>query len=212
MRARDVHMGIEWEVQLVLPKYPKKAVHVTTAVWGALGVDEYEEHIVLCIPMKKKAYIDMQNLEFRTKKTRLPTLRAEIKRVEELELAPLILDLARELDTAIGVFLPMVVGETAPSKHVSISLHDLFGSNPFSTRITLKASRTGWRKRVHITVPYNFTAYRELIEIILENKEEGKAFVAEWLSRWADKNPMEEPLFVGYTQTGDFWVSMEGLI
>jgi hypothetical protein len=132
-----------------------------------------------------------------------------------------------------------------PSKHVSISFKDKIGYNEFwcggppgndknsalsgSKEYDQLKSFTSYiqpkpsdcsdnSNRIHITVPYNFTAYQELIPFTKQlwtsnnnNWLERYIALAQYIDNWAKNNKQEKPLVVGYIKS-DRYVKIGGLI
>lgn len=222
MRIEDIHVGLEWEVQLALLEYPNRIIDVeeTDKIRPSLFEGD-EGQIVIEVPKeafwniyrrRTGEFVDLSNLEYRTRPVPLRYLFEEIERIEEHNLIPLIQYLAENLHVSIGVFLPASYGtaDDTPGKHVNFSLSDI-QSNPFRSALHLKGSKV--KRRVHVTVPYNFTAYEELAIVTRKHTKKYPSFaISTWVNKWATAHPMKKPILVGYTRTGKYWVPGEGLL
>lgn len=113
-----------------------------------------------------------------------------------------------------------------PTKHVNITFKDmpihenywsydepLLYAKFFGTKIGLKSRKIGYPKRLHITVPYNFTDYENLIKAAypiyqkLYGASKSNADVTDhyndiikYLDSWAKNNPMNSPILLKYVK------------
>ena len=129
-----------------------------------------------------------------------------------------------------------------PTKHVNITFSDmpmqdkywrygdLVKAQFFKTRISLKSRKLGYPRRLHITVPYNFTDYGDLIKVsfpMYQKIYDGCQFgpgldpnvdvtdqyniIIKYLDDWAKNNPMNSPILLKYIKKSKL-VNLRSLI
>ena len=211
-------IGLEWEPQFTLLKHPKKKVEVLPENVRSPGLQKVLKRIrkakdSVCITLPNE-YVDtfVSNFEIRTPPVRFPLLERAIKGVEVV-VEDIVKYIARK-HGPVGVFLPStIVG--AVHKHVNLSFPEILpGVLPDCTKMFWKLSTppTGVdttfinNTRLHLAVPYDFCDYRGLILDMIKFMKERDVQVLM-------KKPMrEDPIFLGYSYTGETFVWKEKLL
>lgn len=260
-------IGIEWEPQFTLLKYPNYMVYFRTTKkrkssvsrnpnnssssinLGYMGIsngdgrtkiiyvniapsyDIWNATKVASHNMTKSSpyrYLSIDNINFEviTKPVRIGRLQKEIgkagKKIEEFCL--LIYDLIGDA----GIFLPnWEKGFNKPSKHINISAPNPFiliyesdekflkyvrssKDKGFGSKVEIKGECYKHSNRVHLTVPYNFTDYEELLGLF--NKQHiNISTIQFYLYKWSLDNPMprikgtkKKGIFLGYTSKNKY--------
>lgn len=196
---KDFIIGIEWEPQLTLLRYPRSAVNVVADSGDRIMLRVGKETITVKVGINDYSLgVDtaVSNIEIRTLPVPVSKLKEETRRVYLL-LQEFIVRMAKQVGP-VGVFLPETyhregVPEAlliAPSKHVNFDLAD-FGHID-ECLLHLKDTCTSKRPRVHICVPYNFTCYQELHNWV----PLGSLLLK--ISSWRRNNLMR-PILLGYS-------------
>jgi len=183
-------IGIEWEPQVTLQKYPNYLVNVVWSNIPTIKVSRQVDHIYLLIPSslknmlkEKNMYVDVGNMEIYTDPVDIKHLNAEIAKRYKLFKEFWVL-VASSINQMIGVFLPASNREPFVTKHISMS----YMVKPEITRRLIEEYRAGKQRRnpyepqfdikgvidtyhntrIHITVPYNFQHYEALYKSYLK--------------------------------------------
>lgn len=132
-----------------------------------------------------------------------------------------------------------------PSKHVSISFQDELNNgsvcckrlnhieglarllseskeynslNHFRSFIKTRLSTVDYNSRIHITVPYNFTAYKKLIPLAkklwrsdVSNWLDNYLALAQYIDRWYGNNEPSGPKLISYIKNGEY-ITTGGLL
>lgn len=181
-------IGIEWEPQLTLLNYPKKKVDIrvlsSISEISTASKSKGNDACCLFLPEKYKKYVDVDNLEFRTKPVKFDDLKDEIKRVQD-GMETVVKEIAKEVGP-VGVFLP---GDPC-TKHVNISgIHHLGPSE-------IKEGEFG--ERIHIRVPYSYNDYMD---------------IKSWsVFRDIFSQVHIKPILLGYSMTGETYERRSELI
>jgi hypothetical protein len=187
--------------------------------------------------------IDGTNFEIRTIPSSFKQLTNNIAIADSL-LFLFIEKLNRCISGGVGVFLPKTTIFEAstletllystprisiPTKHINITFNDmpihdnywsygrLLDAKFFITKISLKQRKLSSPKRLHITVPYNFTDYGNLIKVAYPMYQkmydgcpsrapkytnvditEQYNDIIKYLDDWAQNNPMNSPILLKY--------------
>jgi len=194
-------IGVEWEVQLSLPKSGNKQVYALRTKSSQCIVSEHvpsdkdKSLFILTIPeallKEYNALPDLGNIEIRSNPVKISDLPKEIKR-SETNLANIINKIHADIQQPIGVFLPGTKKFSSEysnfleanlysglTKHVNISIPS--ADLPLSTydvdtilpSLVMAKDGDYHSVRVHIRVPYTFCDYRELFNKTVALLEDG---------------------------------------
>ena len=183
-------IGIEWESQISLQKYPNYLVNVVWSNIPTIRVKRVKNGVHLSIPhslenmlKKKNMYVDYGNMEIYTDPVDIKHLNAEIAKRYKL-LKEFWVLVANSINQMIGVFLPASNKSPFVTKHVNMSyrvtskvamrLIEKYRAgkqhqNPYEPKFDTKGViDTYHNTRIHITVPYNFQHYEALYKSYLK--------------------------------------------
>jgi hypothetical protein len=183
-------IGIEWEPQVSLQKYPNYLINISWIDTSVIKVSRFKNYVHLFIPSslenmlkEKNMYIDVGNMEIYTDPVDIKYLNAEIAKRDKL-LKEFWVLVANSINQMIGVFLPASNKSLFVTKHISMSymvkpeitrrLIEEYRAgkqrrNPYEPKFDIKGViDTYHHQRVHITVPYNFQHYEALYKSYLK--------------------------------------------
>ena len=188
-------IGIEWEPQISLQKYPNYHINVKWGNFPVIKVSRQKGYVYLFIPdslremlKTKNMYIDVGNMEIYTDPVDIKHLPVEINKRYKL-LKEFWVLAAEGINQMIGVFLPASNQEPFVTKHVNLS----YTVKPEVARRLIEEYRAGKRQRnpyvpmfdikeavgsyhherVHLKVPYNFQHYEALYKSYLRAYHRG---------------------------------------
>jgi hypothetical protein len=247
-------IGIEWEPQFTLLRYPnhsvyfkvtkkrKPFIHLEYTSPEIYKLEQTFKRVFVELPLSYNVklsnfvalknwhiknpyrYVSIDNINFEviTKPVTLDKLPNEMVKADQ-HLKKFCLKIEK-LVGPLGVFLPTwELGFSQPSKHVNISSKkemefiDIGGKflretlkiahNGFSSTINFKGECRIHQRRLHITVPYNFTDYKGLMELTSLPKI-SKADLIFYLYEWSLKHPM--PYMKSTKKRGIFLAFLSG--
>ena len=192
-------IGIEWEPQLTLLKYPEMPIHVLydpfrsaqdfTCKYSHNDNLKSKCDVIIFVPYKYKAMVDNANIEFRTPPVKLEDLPAAIK-TEQDKMAALVKDIAKAQGPT-GIFLPAY----PCTKHVNVSMPE-WNAELFKYNGCWKEGLYG--DRFHINVGYGFREYGKLMTSELPTED-----------RWCKDS---KPILLGYSMAGETYVRRSELM
>jgi len=204
-------IGMEWEPQLTLLDYPRKAVHVKIAnqIRKPFAEDCGARSIILYIPRifqtpRMQVDIGATNIEIESQPVLLADWEEELI-VCEQALQDFITQLALHVGP-IGVFLPRtfkdVESDALPvTKHINLSWPMI--QNFYYEYNNLKAElMVAWKSgdvhqhRLHYRVDYDFTDIGELVKNLRDETL--------WINTYPTQNTMTAPIFLGYSHGKTF--------
>lgn len=188
-------IGIEWEPQVSLQKYPNYRITVQWGNFSVIKASRQKDHVYIYIPQAlrdnlkvRNMYVDVDNMEIYTDPVPINKLNAEINHRYKI-LKEFWVLASSHLNQMIGVLLPASSQAPFVTKHVSMSytvkpsvaarLIAEYASgkqrrNPYEPKFDIKeAISTYHESRVHLKVPYNFVHYAALYKSYLRSYHRG---------------------------------------
>lgn len=198
-------IGMEWEPQLVLLAYPKKAVDIYVE-GSRYGIKTFTYTVTLTLPCEAGWSSDGHNLEFRSRVVPVAEWARECARVDR-QMVAAVKTIARHIGPT-GLMLPALPN----TKHLNLSP---VGNGPWAlprfglpfNRILLKTDDCQvHRPRLHLPIPYTWpmSLYLELADGGPLERKRFRATLRR-LMEVARKLP-RKPLLLGYSMTGKRYI------
>lgn len=228
-KEQSLRVGIEWEPQITLLKYPCKAIyvysmHFSTSIYATrsyecrtpgerAGMQLVLDESQLRKITSDRVYIDdgVANLEVATKPVEIQDLAEEIEKCAK-SLQKVSEYIATVTQSQVGVFLPVstshlldlhVIPLLKPAKHINIDIPlESLHSLPDEERAFFARKAGVYGRRLHVPVPYNFTEYADLLEEVRKVYREMKSELAivEYVSDFVEAYSMKKPILLGYVR------------